>query len=66
MTGKFIGETSMGFVKGRTYDIKSRVRMVYKGNSEMMCICIYDRNSNAWCPYSNLEAVMSNWIIMRG
>ena len=65
MNGKFIGRSSMGFISGRTYDIKSEVKKIRKGSfpfcRDMMCICIYDKNSKAWCPYQSLEAVMNNW-----
>lgn len=66
MKGKFIGKSSMGFVTGNTYDIKSKIQMVHKGGAvfgeDMACICIYDNNSKAWCPYQSLEAVMKNWM----
>lgn len=67
MKGKFIGKSSMGFQNGITYNIRSDIKMVRKGESvfgnDMMCICIYDMNSKAWCPYQNLEAVLKNWEI---
>ena len=66
MKGKFIGRSTMGFVTGKTYDIKSKIQMIRKGGlifgENMMCICIYDKYSDAWCPYQSLEAVMNNWM----
>lgn len=62
MKAKFIGTTSMGFVSGRIYDIKSKIQMIWEGGDTMACICIYDKNSTAWCPYQSLEAVMKNWV----
>ena len=68
MKAKFIGKSSMGFVTGETYDIKSRIQMIQKQGSSFRritaCICIYDNNSIAWCPYQSLEAVMKNWKIL--
>ena len=66
MKGKFIGKSSMGFINGDTYDIQSKIQMVRKGSypfcKDMACICIYDKNSKAWCPYQSLEGVMRNWV----
>lgn len=67
MRGKFIGKSSMGFRNGVTYNIRSDIKMIRKdGNvsgNDIMCICIYDMNSKAWCPYQSLESVMKNWEI---
>ena len=67
MKGKFIGKSSMGFQNGITYNIRSDIKMVRRDGSafsnDMMCICIYDMNSKAWCPYQSLESVMKNWEI---
>ena len=65
MKGMFIGKDAMGFKHRHMYHIKSKIQMVhrYKFNDNMMCICIYDVNSNAWCPYESLEAVLRNWIL---
>lgn len=53
----------MGFITGNVYDIKSQIQMVRKGDAEnIMCICIYDKNSKAWCPYESLESVTKNWM----
>ena len=66
MKGKFIGKTSMGFVTGKTYDIKTKIQIIHKGGiifgEDIECICIYDKHSNAWCPYQTLESVMNNWV----
>lgn len=50
---EFIGQTSRGFVSNGIYKIK----MVFKGN----WIWIYDLNSAARCPYSNINKVAENW-----
>ena len=67
MRGKFIGKSSMGFRNGVTYNIRSDIKMIGKGGNvsgnDIMCICIYDMNSKAWCPYQSLESVMKNWVI---
>ena len=68
MKGKFIGKSSMGFQNGITYNIRSDIKMIRRGGSEfsndMMCICIYDMNSKAWCPYQSLDEVMKNWVFL--
>ena len=65
MKAKFIGTTSMGFRTGQLYNVRSKLKEVHCGGYifgyDTLCICIYDNNSNAWCPYKNLEAVMENW-----
>ena len=65
MIGKFIGKSSMGFINGNTYNIQLKIQKVRKGYypfcEDMTCICIYDKNSKAWCPYQSLEAVLKNW-----
>lgn len=70
MKAKFIGNTSMGFKTGQIYELKSKLQIIRKqppsvsctGSSfSQPCICLYDVNSKAWCPYSSLEAVFRNW-----
>ena len=65
MKAKFIGTTSMGFHNGKIYNIRSDIKEVQIGGyifgDSSPCICVYNTNSNAWCPYKNLEAVMANW-----
>ena len=67
MRGKFIGKSSIGFRNGVTYHIRSDIKMIGKGGNvsgnDIMCICIYDTNSKAWCSYQSLESVMKNWEI---
>lgn len=64
MIGKFIGETSMGFTTGKTYLLKSKTQTIYKNGFPMVCICLYDEKSSAWCPYSSLETILENWEFM--
>ena len=64
MVGRFIGKTSMGFVTGRTYLLKSKIEKIYKNGFPMECICLYDEKSSAWCPYRSLEAILENWEFM--
>jgi len=63
---KFIGRDSNGFKHGVTYDIHSELKETKIGgkifNKHLLCICIYDKDSNAWCPYQSLEAVLKNWM----
>ena len=61
MKARFVGTTSMGFVKNRVYEIRSETKKLQYNGYSIICICIYDKNSDAWCPYKSLEAVMENW-----
>ena len=65
MKAIFLGQDSMGFVHGQTYDLTSNIKQVHVGGyifgEEKTCICLYDRNSRAWCPYSSLEKIFENW-----
>ena len=68
MKGKFIGKDSMGFKHGVIYDIRSDLRVVRKHDifsDDIISICIYDNHSDAWCPYSSLEAILRNWKIIQ-
>lgn len=62
LVGTFIGTTSMGFVKGRTYKLKSKIETIFSHGVPRKCICLYDTNTKAWCPYSSLENVLENWV----
>jgi len=68
MIAKFIGQTSMGFISGRTYNLILDIRTIRKGGNvfgtDMDCICAYDVNSRAWCPYQSYEAFEKNWIVL--
>lgn len=65
MKAKFIGESSMGFVTGCIYDIYTDCQMIRETTlSFKPCLCIFDKNSFAGCPYENLEAVLQNWILL--
>ena len=53
MKGRFKGENlSMGFIKGKTYELRSEVR-----NN---LIFLFDKNSPKYCPYSSMETVLQN------
>ena len=64
MQGEFIGKTSMGFVSGKVYNIYSKIQRVKRFGIPMLSICIYDKDSTAWCSYTNLESMMKNWNII--
>ena len=64
MVGRFIGKTSMGFVTGQTYLLKSKIEKIYKNGFPMECICLYDEKSSARCHYRSLEAILENWEFM--
>lgn len=62
MKGKFKGKTSMGFIHGKVYELTSDIKPIYNdGVFVGNCICLYDKYSAAWCPYSGLETVLKNW-----
>lgn len=64
MEAKFVGNSSMGFITGRRYNVYSEVQCI--PNMDRPCICIYDYNSSAWCPYTSLESVFRNWKFAEG
>lgn len=65
MVGRFVGETSMGFIHGKVYELKSSIEPIgFKDGFKMdmkTCIVLRDKYSKAWCPYNSLEAVLRNW-----
>lgn len=61
---KFTGQSSMGFTHGKTYNIRTSVQDINSGGKIKSCLCVYDRNSKAWCPYSGLEAFLKNWRVV--
>lgn len=61
MKARFIGETSCGFIKNKVYDLYSSVRDVTINGKFTHCICLHDKNSNAECLYTNIDAVLLNW-----
>lgn len=63
MLATFIGNTSMGFISGNTYDIYTMCKNIIPRNGVVPnpCLCVFDKNSKAWCPYSNLERFFENW-----
>lgn len=70
MKAQFIGKTSMGFKTGQIYELKSKLKIIRRDPPSIFCtsssftqpcICLYDTKSEAWCPYSSLEAVFQNW-----
>lgn len=68
MRAEFIGKTSMGFITGHIYTIETACKMVkrYKTSraDPVPCLCVYDKNSKAWCPYSSMEKVLENWRLL--
>ena len=65
MVGKFIGTTSMGFVTGQTYQLRCCKGLIYdkRKDKKKVAICLFDLNSDAWCPYDTWNAVLRNWIL---
>ena len=65
VSAKFVGKTSMGFRTGKVYKlqlvwrtIKKRIGGPIFGHWETIrCLCVYDVDSSAWCPYSSYEAL---------
>lgn len=55
VTGRFIGETSCGFVWGFVYELNLF--------TDSKWIWAKDRNSAAACPYSSIKTLAENWEI---
>lgn len=55
VVGKFIGETSCGFVSGNAYHIKIFQDGPY--------ISVRNRHGTGYCPYSSIQTLASNWEI---
>lgn len=59
---EFIGKDgSMGFCKGRTYQIRTDVKANSNGK---VFLWVYDINSKLYCPYSRLETMLDNWMLI--
>ena len=63
MKAKFIGKDYLGFKYGKYYEIKTECNIVNINGNKKSCLCVYDKNSSSWCPYSNLETMLKNWEI---
>lgn len=55
VTGRFIGNTSCGFVSGNVYHLKMYTSGPY--------IILRDRQGSGYCPYSSIANVAQNWEI---
>lgn len=55
ITGRFIGQTSCGFVSGNVYHLKMYVDGPY--------ISLRDRRGPGYCPYSSISTLAQNWEI---
>lgn len=70
MRARFIGKDSMGFKHGKVYNIYTKMNMVQRrmpvtGEIEYVnCVCLYDKDSSAWCPYESVESMCKNWEII--
>lgn len=58
----FKGENSMGFKRGKTYNLRTEIKPV--PGVLKPCLCVFDTNSINWCPYSSLEKFLENWKII--
>jgi len=65
MKAVFVGQTSMGFHQGQTYSLKSELKVRRSESGLVAVIHLYDENSEAWCQYSSLDAVLRNWKIIQ-
>lgn len=67
MKARFTGRDSMGFKHGKTYNVQTKMNILQRGNpltgeiDYVNCICLYDKESPAWCPYESVEAMLRNW-----
>ena len=61
MKAKYIGTNgSMGFKTGKTYNIFTHCKVL---NSQPVII-VYCNNDDSWCPYSSLESLLENWLLI--
>jgi hypothetical protein len=62
MKAMFIGrDNSMGFKANKIYSIRTEVNMV----NGKPALCVHANNSELWCPYTNLEAMLINWQLIK-
>ena len=57
----FIGKTSMGFVSGKEYHLKIKMKPMRLNGKKAEKLVIYDLHSKAWCPYDSVESFLMNW-----
>ena len=57
IVGKFIGETSCGFVTNQVYQI------VISTDTKNQFVWVKDSRSSACCPYTNIYTLAANWEI---
>lgn len=60
MIAKFIGMDSSGFKNGYIYKLDSEIKKIYNA----LYVFLYDKHSDAWCSYKNLNSILSNWEII--
>lgn len=66
MQAKFIGKNrSCGFIHGNVYDLEVIPKMVHMGGVLVSRICVQDKHSKAWCPYSDGDKLLQNWHIIQ-
>lgn len=69
MKARFVGRDSMRFKHGKTYNVQTKMNILQRRNpltgeiDYVNCICLYDKESPAWCPYESVEAMCKNWEI---
>lgn len=61
MRARFMGTSSKYFIHNKIYNIKTECRNLPKHGA---CLCVVDINSRVWCPYSRLETMLRNWVLI--
>ena len=59
----YIGESSLGFVVGKMYEIKicaREIKIIPLGET-VSHIYVYDQNGSAWHPSKDEEEMLKNW-----
>lgn len=75
MKARFIGKSSCGFEHNREYEITTEVGFVVNKKSMNInlfqykkrgyYIIVYTKDRRLFCPYTNVEAFLRNWIVDR-
>lgn len=59
----FIGQDSLGYVRGRTYEIFVQPQGLWRQFRKGWAIEIWLGNGIGWCPYTSLHSFLDNWEI---
>ena len=70
MKAKYVGKDSQDFINGHTYELTSEITEARIGGGAMgktvPCIMLYDKNGSGYCSYGSVEAMIEDWVFMKG